>query len=115
MTEQLNLFPSFLPTEVAGRVGQSWTIHAGKFPLPTFQPYCPQCESDAVQLSRINFGMRPHSPSPWRADVSFKCTWCSMFWTHGVPISREVYQKAGGKKYDWRQVAKEVFSAHANA
>lgn len=99
------LFQNLDPEQVHERVAAAWTFERGWIPVPRFQVHCPQCRSVLIQLSRVGFGQRKGSATKYRCDVSFKCTSCSMFWTHGIPITKAVYNNAGGSEvWSWREI-----------
>lgn len=100
-----DVFPAYPAEEIEKRVERAWRFIGGWIPCPRFRLVCPVCRSEDVQLSRVGFGLRDNSPTRYRVDVSFKCTVCSAFWTHGVPINKEVYDRAGGSRVvHWREI-----------
>lgn len=123
----MTLFPALSPEEVRERVEKAWRIADGRFPLPRWDVRCPAAPATAlpdspdvhvdgyeVQLSRIHYGKRKGSATIYRADVVLKCTACSVVWTHGVPIEREVYERAlkdHGNTWNWREVREALQGA----
>lgn len=112
--------------DVHDRVQENWHFVMDTFPVPDFDLRCPVCHTEAehhigptppvpkgnIQLSNISYGVRNDSAHPYRADVSFKCTRCSYFWTHGVVIPADVYRNATGtqdkKTWRWREVKQAI-------
>ena len=86
--------PRFDAEAVERFVAAHFYLVSGRFPIPKKRPSCPVCATRIIQLSRISYGVhtRPNLDTAYRADVGFKCTNCSAFWTHGVPITHEVYR-----------------------
>lgn len=100
--------------DVMEKVATAWEFLGEPpiIPYPQFEMICPNpaCQSMNVQYSRVSFGMRDTSPHPYRADVSFKCRICSMFWTFGLVVSKEVYSAAVEIRqvWDWRNMVEHL-------
>lgn len=76
----------YFPTvDVEAAVDAAWELVGGFIPVPREQIVCPQCRHPVVHLSRMVWHHRRPSALD-RCDVSFKCTRCSLFWTHGIPV-----------------------------
>lgn len=120
------------PDDVLEAVGRAYWIADGRFPVPRWDVRCPadprplgsgrprdgrdphlKAPGPRVQLSRIHYGRRKQSRHA-RADLVFKCCDCSLAWTHGVPIPREVHDRAiedHGNTWQWREVREEMREA----
>lgn len=100
----MDMFPDL---DVEAAVEATWCMVAGFIPVPRETLRCPQCGHSVPHLSRMVWHHRAPSERD-RCDVSFKCTRCSLFWTHGVPVSTAAV--AGAKDYfgrpeaHWREV-----------
>ena len=93
LKERLQKFLSVPPIEVVHEnVEAMW--HLGeRFPVPKFDPACPTCGSEAVIMRLFRFFMRGGPATvPYRCDVYMKCTACSVVWTYGIVISKEMFK-----------------------
>lgn len=107
-------------------VAQAFDLACGKFPIPRWKVPCPNDPGFGsrgaedphrggynAHLSRIHYGRRKQS-AHCRADLVLKCTACSRAWTHGIPIPREVHDRAledHGNTWQWREVREELREA----
>lgn len=97
---------------VMQRVHKMWEFKLGYIPVPKFPIRCPICFKDDVQMSRCVW--RPHEGSiKYRADMMVKCRTCSHAFPFGIPITREIYNIAGGKqtRHRWRELKKRIEEA----
>lgn len=104
-----HLFGDTHPDNVMRRVNRAWSFRHGFVPIPKFQLACPICKSREIHYSRCSFWEKEESALE-RVDVGFKCTWCSHFWIHGVPVPGHVYETAisesptGNGKFHWTDI-----------
>lgn len=100
----MDMFPT---VDVEARVSDYWDMVAGFIPVPKRAIVCPQCGWPVPHLSRMIWHHRESSALD-RCDVSFKCTRCSMYWTHGIPVSTAAVAAAkehfGVPEAQWREV-----------
>lgn len=104
-----SLIPSiFVPEEgfsTERAIADAWAFEGTPpvVPVPKFDLMCPNpsCHGVNVQYSRLDFGMRDDSPNPFRANASFKCRTCSMFWTFGLIISPDIYNHGIERAQIW--------------
>jgi hypothetical protein len=68
--------------------------HLGeRFPVPKFDPRCPCCDSLGVIFRRMRFFlMGGPATTPYRCDVYAKCCNCSVVWSYGIVISKEMFK-----------------------
>jgi hypothetical protein len=86
------------PLEVVHEnVAKMW--HLGKrFPVPKFHPVCAFCSSTDVVIRRMRFfKVANPATTPWRCDVYMKCKRCSVVWTYGIVIPKEMWK--GNEKH----------------
>ncbi len=99
----------FLPdtTKVISKVKEAWDWQSG-FPIPTFDIKCPVCGSKELLIRYWTFFIRKEGSSKFRCDVSFKCTYCSNAWVHGLVIPEELFRlhciDYRGRRYLWKEV-----------
>lgn len=124
--EVCDVFPALDAGEIRERVERAWHLADGFVPLPRWPVRCPAetgsthpvAEADPhaggyrVQLSRLHYGRRKAPATlQGRVDVVFKCTACSLCWTHGVPVPVEVYERATrehGNTWRWREILEHL-------
>lgn len=100
------MFPDI--DNVLDRVRESWDLDR-ELPVPKFDLQCPICNCGQIQLRQYSFHYRHKTGSrnPYRCDVSFKCTQCSLVWTHGVVVPEAMYKRHENEMIHWRE-AKEI-------
>lgn len=109
------LLPRFTTEELRERVSKAWTLDT-PHPLPKNWITCPQCGRTEPHLSRYVYSINRDSPRGHRCDVVFKCTRCSLQWTHGVPLPENVYERmAGGIRSGVRVPWREAIEDFADA
>ena len=77
------------------------------FPTPRRPIRCPVCREQTAIIKGYFFFEHPGKKLdriPFRCDVTFKCTYCSAVWPHGLVIDKEYFDAIGPKKtYSWRE------------
>lgn len=74
-------------------------------PTPNFTIYCPICGGSDIKLSHWLFHIKQNpTPTPYRCDVTFKCTCCSYIINFGVLITEEYFKpwKTKQRLIQWR-------------
>jgi hypothetical protein len=86
--------------EILERVNSAWNL-SGAFPVPKCKVKCPVCRSNDIFIKQCVFFKRKEND--YRADVSFKCTYCSAVWTHGVVVPEKMAKPMKGS-WSWRKM-----------
>ena len=132
-----NIFPAYPPEEVVERVKERWDL-SGDFPLPKAPILCPHCFAEKfseaitegkdlksaveeareyashVQARCWQFVYKDSGGAKYRCNVCFKCTRCSLAWTYGIVIPKEMFDKHRtgidhqAKMYHWREVQARI-------
>lgn len=90
-------------------IDKAWDFEAWDgFPKPRFPIFCSVCNGDDIILRSFHFHerMAKHrlKKNPYRCDVMVKCCSCSWSFVFGVVVTKELYAKMSGKRYERAEV-----------
>ena len=107
----MGIFPNVPLDEVLRRTAEHWDMD-GAYPVPRGDWLrCPVCGSADAQGRAWRYHRPQHAvTTPYRCDVTFKCTQCACVWLHGIAVTQEhwhAHRRTSGH-IRWRNVLRDL-------
>jgi hypothetical protein len=114
MFAYISTFPESRPhEEVMAQINRMRDFSSCSVPLPKFRLKCPQCGIHKDILAK-NWKYWCHTQAgsnhPYRCDIWVKCFRCSLVWTFGLVVPKDIHPEQR-KVIHYREVKKELEEA----